>query len=345
MPADVADADSVAALFAGVRERFGRLDLLVNNAGTGARPARWTRSAARAAGSRSSAPTSPARSCARTTRSRMMKAQRPMGGRIINNGSISAHAPRPRSVGYTVTKHAITGLTKSISLDGRPYNIACGQIDIGNANTAMTERIAAGRAAGGRVGQGGADVRPAARGGRGGVHGRAAARRQRPVPDDHRDDDAVHRPRLMAGRGRRRVTPGSAPGPRTGTYCGAPGRGGIRGPLRGNPANETPPPAERVTPQRQNLFAITPSRPVNNSEATSKTTLPEPPGRGGASRADSLLPLLCAVCGGYHRVQSGWAHAEGRGAEPTGAVRHDAGPPLAQRDTPPDRHWRNGTQR
>jgi NAD(P)-dependent dehydrogenase (short-subunit alcohol dehydrogenase family) len=74
----------------------------------------------------------------------MMKAQHPMGGRIINNGSISAHAPRPRSVGYTVTKHAITGLTKSISLDGRPYNIACGQIDIGNANTAMTERIAAG---------------------------------------------------------------------------------------------------------------------------------------------------------------------------------------------------------
>jgi NAD(P)-dependent dehydrogenase (short-subunit alcohol dehydrogenase family) len=74
----------------------------------------------------------------------MMKAQHPMGGRIINNGSISAHAPRPRSVGYTVTKHAITGLTKSISLDGRPYNIACGQIDIGNANTAMTERISAG---------------------------------------------------------------------------------------------------------------------------------------------------------------------------------------------------------
>jgi NAD(P)-dependent dehydrogenase (short-subunit alcohol dehydrogenase family) len=74
----------------------------------------------------------------------MMKAQQPMGGRIINNGSISAHAPRPRSVGYTVTKHAITGLTKSISLDGRPYNIACGQIDIGNAATAMTEAIAAG---------------------------------------------------------------------------------------------------------------------------------------------------------------------------------------------------------
>jgi NADP-dependent 3-hydroxy acid dehydrogenase YdfG len=74
----------------------------------------------------------------------MMKAQSPMGGRIINNGSISAHTPRPGSVGYTVSKHAITGLTKSISLDGRPYNIACGQIDIGKANTAMTEQIAAG---------------------------------------------------------------------------------------------------------------------------------------------------------------------------------------------------------
>jgi NAD(P)-dependent dehydrogenase (short-subunit alcohol dehydrogenase family) len=74
----------------------------------------------------------------------IMKEQRPMGGRIINNGSISAHTPRPRSVGYTVTKHGITGLTRSISLDGRPFNIACGQIDIGNAATAMTERIAAG---------------------------------------------------------------------------------------------------------------------------------------------------------------------------------------------------------
>ena len=83
----------------------------------------------------------------------MMKAQEPRGGRIINNGSISAHAPRPRSVGYTATKHAITGLTKSISLDGRPYNIACGQIDIGNAATAMTDADRGRRAAGGRLGQ------------------------------------------------------------------------------------------------------------------------------------------------------------------------------------------------
>ena len=143
VPADVGDADSVAALFAVVRERFGRLDLLVNNAGTGApagavdelTPDGWQSIVAvNLTGSYLCAHHAVA----------MMKAQQPMGGRIINNGSISAHAPRPRSVGYTVTKHAITGLTKSISLDGRPYNIACGQIDIGNANTAMTEQIAAG---------------------------------------------------------------------------------------------------------------------------------------------------------------------------------------------------------
>ena len=141
--ADVSDPDSVAALFALVRERFGRVDLLVNNAGTGApagavdeiTPEGWQSIVAtNLTGSYLCAHHAVA----------LMKEQRPMGGRIINNGSISAHAPRPRSVGYTVTKHAITGLTKSISLDGRPFNIACGQIDIGNANTAMTERIAAG---------------------------------------------------------------------------------------------------------------------------------------------------------------------------------------------------------
>jgi NAD(P)-dependent dehydrogenase (short-subunit alcohol dehydrogenase family) len=141
--ADVADADSVAALFGVVRDRFGRLDLLVNNAGTGApagavdqlRPDGWQ--------SIVGVNLTGSYLCAHHAVA-MMKAQQPMGGRIINNGSISAHAPRPRSVGYTVTKHAITGLTKSISLDGRPYNIACGQIDIGNAATAMTEAIAAG---------------------------------------------------------------------------------------------------------------------------------------------------------------------------------------------------------
>ena len=141
--ADVTDEDSVAALFGAVAGRHGRLDLLVNNAGTFApsgavdeiTPEGWQSIVAvNLTGSFL---------CAHHA-VRMMKAQDPQGGRIINNGSISAHTPRPRSVGYTATKHAITGLTKSISLDGRPYNIACGQIDIGNAATDMTERISAG---------------------------------------------------------------------------------------------------------------------------------------------------------------------------------------------------------
>jgi NAD(P)-dependent dehydrogenase (short-subunit alcohol dehydrogenase family) len=141
--ADVTDADSVASLFAVVGDRSGRLDLLVNNAGTGA-----------PAGAVDEVPLEGWQSIVATNLTgsylcahhavRMMKAQDPQGGRIINNGSISAHTPRPRSVGYTATKHAITGLTKSISLDGRPYNIACGQIDIGNAATEMTQAIAAG---------------------------------------------------------------------------------------------------------------------------------------------------------------------------------------------------------
>ena len=140
---DVTDADSVAALFAAVADRYGRLDLLVNNAGTGAPPGSVDEITLEGWQSIVATNLTGSYLCAHHA-VRMMKAQHPMGGRIINNGSISAHAPRPRSVGYTATKHAITGLTKSISLDGRPFNIACGQIDIGNANTAMTERIAAG---------------------------------------------------------------------------------------------------------------------------------------------------------------------------------------------------------
>ena len=143
VPADVTDADSVAALFATVGERFGRLDLLVNNAGTGAPPGAVDEITLDGWQSIVATNLTGSYLCAHHAVA-MMKAQHPMGGRIINNGSISAHAPRPRSVGYTVTKHAITGLTKSISLDGRAYNIACGQIDIGNANTALTEMIAAG---------------------------------------------------------------------------------------------------------------------------------------------------------------------------------------------------------
>jgi NAD(P)-dependent dehydrogenase (short-subunit alcohol dehydrogenase family) len=141
--ADVTSPESVSALFAAAAERHGRLDLLVNNAGVfgsaGAvdevSPGQW----------QSIVATNLTGSflCAHHA-VRIMKAQDPQGGRIINNGSISAHAPRPRSVGYAATKHAITGLTKSISLDGRPYSIACGQIDIGNAATDMTAGIATG---------------------------------------------------------------------------------------------------------------------------------------------------------------------------------------------------------
>ncbi|HKS47378.1 MAG TPA: SDR family oxidoreductase [Amycolatopsis sp.] len=137
---DVADPAQVEALFDAVRARWGRLDLLVNNAGTFGPSGDvseisvtdWQRTVdVNLTGSFL---------CARQA-FLMMKEQRPRGGRIINNGSISAHSPRPGSVAYTATKHAITGLTKSISLDGRPYDIACGQIDIGNAATDMTAAI------------------------------------------------------------------------------------------------------------------------------------------------------------------------------------------------------------
>ena len=140
VPTDIGDRIAVKSLFARTMEAFGRLDVLFNNAGTGA-------------------PRIPMEDLAyedwitvidvNLTGSflctqeaiKIMKSQDPMGGRIINNGSISAHTPRPDSVAYTATKHAITGLTKSTSLDGRKYNIACGQIDIGNAETPMTARM------------------------------------------------------------------------------------------------------------------------------------------------------------------------------------------------------------
>ena len=141
--ADVASPDSVAALFAAVADQYGRLDLLVNNAGTGAPPGAVDEVSIEGWQSIVATNLTGSFLCAHHA-VRMMKAQDPQGGRIINNGSISAHAPRPGSVGYTATKHAITGLTKSISLDDRPYNIACGQIDIGNAATEMTQQIAAG---------------------------------------------------------------------------------------------------------------------------------------------------------------------------------------------------------
>ncbi|MDQ0760230.1 SDR family oxidoreductase [Streptomyces canus] len=141
---DVSQPDDVAALFAAVVERFGRVDLLFNNAGTfdpGGVPVEelpydaWRHVV--------DTNLNGAFLCAQAAY-RQMKEQDPQGGRIINNGSISAHAPRPHSVAYTATKHALTGLTKSLSLDGRPYGIAVGQIDIGNAATDMTARMETG---------------------------------------------------------------------------------------------------------------------------------------------------------------------------------------------------------
>ena len=143
VPADVTSPPSVAALFDAVRDRWGRLDLLVNNAGLFGPAAQadeidladWQRVV--------DTNLTGVFLCAQHA-VRMMKAQDPQGGRIINNGSISAHTPRPRSIAYAATKHAITGLTKSTALDGRPYDITCGQIDIGNAATDMAAGMVAG---------------------------------------------------------------------------------------------------------------------------------------------------------------------------------------------------------
>ena len=137
---DVTDPQSIKNLFAKTQETFGRLDVLFNNAGIGA-PAelledltyeQWTAVV--------NVNLTGAFLCTQEA-FKIMKSQEPMGGRIINNGSVSAHVPRPNSAPYTATKHAMTGLTKSTSLDGRKYNIACGQVDIGNAATDMTERM------------------------------------------------------------------------------------------------------------------------------------------------------------------------------------------------------------
>ncbi|MEU0670544.1 SDR family oxidoreductase [Streptomyces lavendulocolor] len=144
VPTDVTSPDAVTDLFAAARDRFGRVDLLFNNAGTfagGGTPVedldhRTWRAVV-------DVNLTGAFLCAQAAY-RQMKEQSPQGGRIINNGSISAHVPRPHSVAYTATKHAMTGLTKSLSLDGRPYRIACGQIDIGNAATDMTRRMETG---------------------------------------------------------------------------------------------------------------------------------------------------------------------------------------------------------
>jgi NAD(P)-dependent dehydrogenase (short-subunit alcohol dehydrogenase family) len=140
---DVGDANSVRRLFEATRLAFDRLDLLFNNAGTSAPGVGLEELTYEQWKSVLDVNLTGAFLCTQQA-FRLMKAQRPIGGRIINNGSISAHVPRPNSAPYTATKHGITGLTKSTSLDGRKYDIACGQIDIGNAATDMTARFAAG---------------------------------------------------------------------------------------------------------------------------------------------------------------------------------------------------------
>jgi NAD(P)-dependent dehydrogenase (short-subunit alcohol dehydrogenase family) len=143
VPTDITQPEAVAALFARTREAFGRLDVLFNNAGAGTPGIPMEELTYEHWSAVVAVNLTGAFLCAQQA-IRLMKSQDPRGGRIINNGSISAHSPRPNSAPYTATKHAITGLTKSISLDGRKYDIACGQIDIGNAATEMTERMTAG---------------------------------------------------------------------------------------------------------------------------------------------------------------------------------------------------------
>ncbi len=156
MPCDVSDETAVAALFDAVQRRFGRLDLLFNNAGISLPVTTPDELSAAAWREAVDINLSGAFFCL-SHAFRLMRAQSPMGGRIINNGSISAHAPRPGSIAYTATKHAITGLTKAASLDGRPYDIAVGQIDIGNVASSMTDRMVKG------VPQADGSIRPEAR--------------------------------------------------------------------------------------------------------------------------------------------------------------------------------------
>jgi len=154
--ADVSKEDDVERLFAVTVERFGRVDMLFNNAGRGGAPKPFDELTFDEWRKVVDLNLNGAFLCARAAMGQM-KRQDPKGGRIINNGSISAHTPRPNSAAYTSTKHAMTGLTKSLALDGRPHGIACGQIDIGNAETPMTARMAEG------VPQADGSIRPEAR--------------------------------------------------------------------------------------------------------------------------------------------------------------------------------------
>ena len=143
IPADISKPEAVSALFAKIKDTYGRLDVLFNNAGMGAPAVPMDELTFEQWNTVVGVNLHGAFLCAQHAL-RLMKAQQPQGGRIINNGSISAQTPRPNSAPYTATKHAITGLTKCISLDGRAFDIACSQIDIGNAATEMTERMTAG---------------------------------------------------------------------------------------------------------------------------------------------------------------------------------------------------------
>jgi NAD(P)-dependent dehydrogenase (short-subunit alcohol dehydrogenase family) len=143
VPTDVTDRDAIVALFARVRDELGRVDLLFNNAGSFGTPAPFEDVAFEDWEAILATNLTGAFVCAQEA-FRAMKDQSPRGGRIINNGSISAHTPRPFAVGYTATKHAVTGLTKAIALEGRAHDVACGQIDIGNAATDMTAAMSRG---------------------------------------------------------------------------------------------------------------------------------------------------------------------------------------------------------
>jgi NAD(P)-dependent dehydrogenase (short-subunit alcohol dehydrogenase family) len=143
VPTDVTDPASVRALFAKTKETFGRLDVLFNNAGIGAPPVLLEELTYEQWKSVVDTNLTGAFLCTQEA-FKLMKSQKPRGGRIINNGSISAHVPRPNSAAYTATKHAITGLTKSTALDGRKHDIACSQIDIGNAATVLAEKMSEG---------------------------------------------------------------------------------------------------------------------------------------------------------------------------------------------------------
>ena len=175
LPGDIADPATIVSIFAETEKKFGRLDVLFNNAGQGG-PAKLLEDIDVAAWKQVVDVNLTAAFLCTQQAFRIMKRQTPRGGRIINNGSISAHVPRPNSAPYTATKHAITGLTRSTSLDGRKYDIACGQIDIGNAATEMTRTMARGVRAGGRSRaiEPRMDVDACRAGGR--LHGKSAAR-------------------------------------------------------------------------------------------------------------------------------------------------------------------------